>query len=314
MESLNLHTLASSLPAAQHNTEELTNNFRAAALSITTLYKSSRKNSKRAYSAGYAAACQDLLTMIQQGVSVSSNQDLTIGRVMDWTEARLEAIKAREEEEDEEEEREKEKETGKQTKTTAPAAVPVTKPAKPALARAKTQPLPTPASPRSSHPPISEPSSPSPPPPAALRPIQRPIRPRGLTKPKPDLVPGSMDFDFLNDPGSSGTPIPLAAGAKRRHAVMMMLDAAPSSASVSIDGSPLLPHAHAHSSPTGCSAGAAAVGGGGAAGSSRRRTRRQQNQHQHQNQNVGPNVTSTALQDAMDVEEEGRERKRVARR
>ncbi|KNZ78099.1 hypothetical protein J132_02290 [Termitomyces sp. J132] len=166
MESLNLHTLASSLPAAQHNTEELTNNFRAAALSITTLYKSSRKNSKRAYSAGYAAACQDLLTMIQQGVSVSSNQDLTIGRVMDWTEARLEAIKAREEEEDEEEEREKEKETGKQTKTTAPAAVPVSKPSKPVLARAKTQvhphstpdayltadaasqPLPTPASPQ----------------------------------------------------------------------------------------------------------------------------------------------------------------------
>ncbi|KAH0579455.1 hypothetical protein H2248_002315 [Termitomyces sp. 'cryptogamus'] len=54
-------------------------------------------------------------------------------------------------------------------------------------------------------------------------------------------------FDFVNDPGSSGTPIPLAAGAKRRHAMMMMLDAAPSSAS--IDGSPLHPHAHAHFSP-----------------------------------------------------------------
>ena len=32
---------------------------------------------------------------------------MTIGRVMDWTEARLDAIKAREEEEDEDEEKEK---------------------------------------------------------------------------------------------------------------------------------------------------------------------------------------------------------------
>lgn len=35
---------------------------------------------------------------------------MTIGRVMDWTEARVDAIKAREEEEDEDEEREKDKE------------------------------------------------------------------------------------------------------------------------------------------------------------------------------------------------------------
>lgn len=35
---------------------------------------------------------------------------MTIGRVMDWTEARMDAIKAREEEEDEEEERERDKE------------------------------------------------------------------------------------------------------------------------------------------------------------------------------------------------------------
>ena len=36
---------------------------------------------------------------------------MTIGRVMDWTEARLEAIRATEEEEEEEEEREKERPT-----------------------------------------------------------------------------------------------------------------------------------------------------------------------------------------------------------
>lgn len=97
--------------------------FLAAALSITTLYRSSRKNSKRAYNAGYAAACQDLLNFIQQGVSASDvgqspsgashdveGRGMTIGKVMDWTEARVDAIKAREEEEEEDEEREKDKE------------------------------------------------------------------------------------------------------------------------------------------------------------------------------------------------------------
>lgn len=58
--------------------------------------------------------------MIQQGVSVGGDADpssgsmseavgneMTIGKVMDWIEARLEAIKSREEEEDEEEEKER---------------------------------------------------------------------------------------------------------------------------------------------------------------------------------------------------------------
>lgn len=85
----------------------------AAAMSITTLYKSSLHTSKRAYNAGYGAALQDLLDVIQQGVSVGgvggtgSEGGMTIGRVMDWVEARLEAVRAREEEE-EEEERERE--------------------------------------------------------------------------------------------------------------------------------------------------------------------------------------------------------------
>jgi hypothetical protein len=47
---------------------------------------------------------------------------MTIGRVMDWTEARLEAIKSREEEEDEDEEREKEKERGRPPAATPSAA------------------------------------------------------------------------------------------------------------------------------------------------------------------------------------------------
>ena len=43
--------------------------------------------------------------MIQQGVSTDADpsREVTIGRIMDYIEARLEAIKTREEEEDEEE-------------------------------------------------------------------------------------------------------------------------------------------------------------------------------------------------------------------
>jgi len=137
MGSLDLNTLAHSLPTANlaNAEKDLLNNFKgsyhvvfilicypvptksrrssAAALSITTLYRSSLHTSKRAYNAGYAAACQDLLSMIQQGVSVggvgqvndSDGNGMTIGRVMDWIEARLEAVKSREEEEEEEEEK-----------------------------------------------------------------------------------------------------------------------------------------------------------------------------------------------------------------
>jgi hypothetical protein len=87
--------------------------FAAAALSITTLYRSSRQTSKRAYNAGYLAACQDILSMIQQGVSAGGDHagenPMSVGRIMDWVEARCDAIKAREEEEDEEEQKEKEK-------------------------------------------------------------------------------------------------------------------------------------------------------------------------------------------------------------
>lgn len=53
--------------------------------------------------------------MIQQGVSAGESSGpngsgMTIGRIMDYIEARLEAIKSREEEEDEDEEKEKERE------------------------------------------------------------------------------------------------------------------------------------------------------------------------------------------------------------
>ena len=51
--------------------------------------------------------------MIQQGVSAGGDHagenPMSVGRIMDWVEARCDAIKTREEEEDEEEQKEKEK-------------------------------------------------------------------------------------------------------------------------------------------------------------------------------------------------------------
>lgn len=62
--------------------------------------------------------------MIQQGVSAGGiapsdhnarNGEMTVGRILDWIEARMEAVKSREEEEDEDEEREKERERARVT-------------------------------------------------------------------------------------------------------------------------------------------------------------------------------------------------------
>ncbi len=114
----------------------------AAALSLTTLFRSSKSASKRAYNAGYSAACHDLLNMIQQGVSTDADpsREVTIGRIMDYIEARLEAIRAREEEEDEEEEKERAAKGGPPT-TAGPTTVvkPPAKSSSPTLPAASTR-------------------------------------------------------------------------------------------------------------------------------------------------------------------------------
>lgn len=77
--------------------------------------------------------------MIQQGVSVGgladssssglgplsegSGNGMTIGKVMDWIEARLEAVKSREEEEDEDEERERSRGGTTSGSTSKPSAM-----------------------------------------------------------------------------------------------------------------------------------------------------------------------------------------------
>ncbi|KAK2460430.1 hypothetical protein APHAL10511_007595 [Amanita phalloides] len=360
MESLN--SLASSLPTAHQKAEqELLNNFKSAALSITTLYRSSRETSKRAYDAGYAAACQDLLNMIQHGVSAggidhgSSREGMTIGRVMDWTEARLEALKQKDDEEEEEEDREKDRKPATTTAAPASSSAP---PAPPAPKPAKSSPRPKevkPASPASfspmpilPDPPSTATSSPSSTPPTfsaplPLRAAQRPTKPRPSTKgdgsaPYGNLPPAHA-FDFFADPRPSAlTAMPVSvpgqngvvaaaaealsagAGAKRRHAMMMMLDAA-SPATAATDHHPLnhlnhlnhLHHAHHHHHLHHHSLALAAAGGGGVPstpGAGRRRERRSRVNTQ---QSQAINLLSADVM--MDVEEEnGRERKRVARR
>ncbi|KAF5326065.1 hypothetical protein D9611_000703 [Ephemerocybe angulata] len=322
MESLNLNTLVNSLPAQQNAEKELLNDFKAAALSITTLYRSSRKNAKRAYNTGYATACQDLLNFIQHGVAAVDGGGMTIGRVMDWTEARLDAIKSVEEDEDEDEEREKERgrpgPSGAGVSTAAGAAAS----SKPEHAR-KPQPaggnaaastsripsaaLPTPCSPQtnssSQHPP-EQPSSPSP---GHTRTLhsqstsypQQHRQNKVRTPSKPDSLMIPFATQSSNGAASSGptptadpfnptsplsmnvpdTPMMIGAGAKRRHAMMMMMEAGGSGAVPSPTTDVL----------------------------QRRRTRSTRN-----NQNV--HVAGGQSSEDMEVEDEGRERKRVARR
>ncbi|THH22406.1 hypothetical protein EUX98_g8201 [Antrodiella citrinella] len=106
MESLNLNMLASSLPNSNlaNAEKDLMNNFKAAALSTSLL-------------------------MIQQGVSAGESSSdpngtggMSIGRVMDYVEARLEAIKSREDEEDEDEERERKEKDRSNAQSTSTAA------------------------------------------------------------------------------------------------------------------------------------------------------------------------------------------------
>ncbi|KIN98263.1 hypothetical protein M404DRAFT_1005401 [Pisolithus tinctorius Marx 270] len=331
MESL--EGLAKSLPGSglEKAEKDLLNNFKAAALSITTLYRSSRNASKRAYNAGYAAACQDLMVMIQQGVSVGGiapstsdnplSGEMSIGRILDWIEARVEAIKAREEEEDEDEEREKERDrtrAGPQTSRTDPNKdtnnASVSFPPHPTASSSKPSDLtsaPTPLTPHSpsisnlTHPITSSPSIPTRSNPLFQRSVKsRPSSARkdiSIDTPSMSCLPTPLAssenvsrtpiFPSMHPPFPSIPQGDIAAGTKRRHTVMMMLDSAVPPTVVDVSSS---------------SAGANTVSS--TQGNPRRRTRSQRSAHHVQGQ---AHTTST---DSMEVEEDGRERKRVARR
>lgn len=290
--TLNLTTLASSLPNSNlaNAEKDLLNNFKAAALSITTLYRSSRQTSKRAYNAGYVTACQDILSMIQQGVSAGGDHTgenpMSVGRIMDWVEARCDAIKAREEEEDEEEQKEKEKDPQPQNVPKPPSRT----------KRQVVSGLVTPNSPpgRTTAYPATQPPSPSP---STSRPSLPPSHSTGFLlgkrrkeSPTPpaastietistDATPAPFSFSNIQNQVE-----PITAGAKRRHAVMMMMDSPTAT-------SPTLPS----QTP------------------SRRRTRSARSMNASNSAGAPPVVFPAS--DPMEVEQEdGRERKRVARR
>jgi len=349
--SLDLNGLAKSLPAAnlEKAEKDLLNNFKAAALSITTLYRSSRHASKRAYNAGYATACQDLMSMIQQGVSTggvalsgSSNPAgdvMTIGRIMDWIEARMEAVKAREEEEDEDEDREKEKE---RVRGSVPASRPnINKDSTPRhvfpgdTTRDTVQPGPSSSrleqqtavpAPLTPHSPFTVnisnvPNRQASPTPSAVPPARQSSHPYasqrssksralGAKKDNPESFPISPPITacltpseniFRTPPVTAATSVTgdpafadYTAGAKRRHAVMMMLD------STAVSGG-------TESSSQGSSVSSTITS---ASGNTRRRTRSSRTSVL----SASHTQTQNNLGDAMDVEDEGRERKRAARR
>ncbi|KAF8217791.1 hypothetical protein K438DRAFT_1795647 [Mycena galopus ATCC 62051] len=283
-ESLNLNSLVSSLPAHSLNAtaeKELLDNFKAAALSITTLYRSSRHASKRAYNAGYAAACRDLMEMLQVGVSDSHtlvpdrNQEagMTIGRVMDWVEARLDAMRSREEEEDEEDERER------GSHSSAPNASGSHRPNAPAH---KPSPSPPPSS-RVTAGPCSPPRSSVPLKLTRTLPQLRPATSTVLAPPIPQTdfhvhVPPGVSFPFVEN-----VPLPVT-GSKRRHAVMMMPP----------------PNSSPQSTPSSSSS---------PVPTQRRRTR------STRGLGLFPHNRSEVIDGMMEIEEDGgRERKRVARR
>lgn len=98
--------------------QALTRDFRAAALVLTQFYKSSLHTSNQAYSAGYKACLEEIQGHIQASLSVphhgvegdesnsSENAGRTLGRLMDWIEARQEAFKLQAEDEQEDQQRE----------------------------------------------------------------------------------------------------------------------------------------------------------------------------------------------------------------
>ncbi|KAF5386474.1 hypothetical protein D9757_005941 [Collybiopsis confluens] len=359
--SLNLNTLASSLPTPYQNAEkELLNNFKAAALSITTLYRSSRNASKRAFNAGYASACNDILLMIQQGVSVegiqqnhgssgprsdpnppfdAEGQGMTIGKVMDWIEARMEAIKSREEEEDEEEEKERERANPNASNSaSASSSKSVSRPSKAPNNKHTREQDPTQSTSNpATNPPLqshsdSQPASPSLPPTTPRQSQRLPnkhSRAHTQSKGEPSISPGpqlpSLDGAFI--PSSTFDFVPAD------HAAFptMTSSSPPLSVSAVSPFSPLPDNVSAvaagakrrhavmmmldsSSAPSSFSSGGSSsstpsASPGFAHAGSRRRTRSARNN----NQNLGLNVGVAS--EAMDIEEDGgRERKRVARR
>ncbi|WWC67766.1 uncharacterized protein I206_101678 [Kwoniella pini CBS 10737] len=92
---MDLSTLGTTLPPGLADAErDMGDKFRAAALSITNLYKSSLGYTKQAYNVGYSGALADVLSTVQSSIGAGQNAEQTLSRLMDWADARQAAISA----------------------------------------------------------------------------------------------------------------------------------------------------------------------------------------------------------------------------
>ncbi|KZO97507.1 hypothetical protein CALVIDRAFT_562866 [Calocera viscosa TUFC12733] len=122
---MDMSKLRDSLPAGGRTDAErdLTNDFKAAALSITKLYKSSLSASVSAWSAGYQAALSELLEKLDGPVTADD--------IREWARARVDAIgggASSGEMSDEERERERERGRDERERNSVPPPVPSSKP------------------------------------------------------------------------------------------------------------------------------------------------------------------------------------------
>ncbi|WWD22185.1 hypothetical protein CI109_106676 [Kwoniella shandongensis] len=92
---MDLSNLSSTLPPGLADAErDMGDKFRAAALSITNLYKSSLSYTKQAFNVGYSSALTDVLSTVQSSIGAGQDAEQTLSRLMDWAEARQAAISA----------------------------------------------------------------------------------------------------------------------------------------------------------------------------------------------------------------------------
>ncbi|WVN87420.1 uncharacterized protein L203_102600 [Cryptococcus depauperatus CBS 7841] len=92
---MDLSNLKQTLPPGFADAETVMGDkFRAAALSITNLYKSSLSVTQQAYNVGYTAALDDMLAMVQSSIGEGQDSAQALSRLMDWADARKAAISA----------------------------------------------------------------------------------------------------------------------------------------------------------------------------------------------------------------------------
>jgi hypothetical protein len=275
--------------------------------------------------------------MIQQGVSdagplpstsgTGTTTAMDVGRVMDWLDARVAAIRSREEEEDEDEDKEKVGNSRPQaTSTPAPRRKQPTPPPAPTPTPVPVPAPPTPSrhqhrSHRSSSP-TPGPSS-SPPTFASLTPTPRAPAPLSLTpsvktiRHRPSATLSLTTNETMNP--NSMTYDSVSIGQKRRHALVTALDGSSPFSPSSLSSPSAFSAFSAPATPSGTVPG----------GAVRRRTRLLPRGGSALGPSVNPNISnlpnrapenspmSAQGQDTMDVEDDGgreRDRKRVARR